>query len=445
MIYNVLDYGALGDGKTNDAPAIQKAIDDCCKAGGGQVYLPGGHTYFSGSLILRSNIDFHLEHGARLKASTNLSDYLEVESIYTKKSRKEPESNRPQDYTGEPRHFFITTWDCENVKISGSGIIDGSEEIFYGEISPYHIAGFYYPRIPVLLLQKIKALTICDVTLTGSAFWTVHLVGCNDVLIDGIRILNNLKMANCDGIDPDHCQNVRITNCHIECADDCIVLKNSHKHSEFGPCENIVVSNCTLISTSAAIKIGTESEDDFRNISVNNCTISNSNRGISLQLRDKGNIENVTFSNIQIQTRRFAPQWWGCGEPISITVLDRYAAKPSGTITNVHFENINCIGENGIFIYGSQKGKLQDISFRRIRVQLKKISRWPVDSWDLLPGENAGILHEKPNGFTCIRGENIRCEDVQIQCQDTIAPWYGKDFYQVDSDISILSQNIFQQ
>lgn len=137
------------------------------------------------------------------------------------------------------------------------------------------------------------------------------MVGCQDVLIDGIRILNNLKMVNCDGIDPDHCRNVRINNCHIESADDCIVFKTTEKNAYLGPCENIVVSNCTLTSTSAAIKFGTESVSDFRNITVTNCVISRTNRGISLMLRDGGNIENVTFANLHINTRMFSDQWWG--------------------------------------------------------------------------------------------------------------------------------------
>lgn len=142
-------------------------------------------------------------------------------------------------------------------------------------------------------------------------------------MIDGIRILNNLRMGSSDGIDPDHCQNVRIVNCHIESADDCM-LKNTEGAMEYGNCENIVVANCTLMSTSAAIKIGTESAALFNNIVVNNCNISKTNRGISLQLRDKGSIENAVFSNINIDTRHFSGEhWWGGAEPIAVTALPR--------------------------------------------------------------------------------------------------------------------------
>lgn len=117
-----------------------------------------------------------------------------------------------------------------------------------------------------------------------------------------------------------------------------------------------------MISTSAAIKFGTESEAPFRNISVTNCSIQRTNRAISLQLRDKGCIENVTFSNLNIDTRLFSKvHWWGEAEPITITAVKRNAQTNVGYIRNVRFQNINCVGENGILIYGDDS-KISGIS-----------------------------------------------------------------------------------
>ena len=285
MIYNVLDFGAKGNGITNDAPAIQQAIDTCNKAGGGRVVLSGGYIYKAGSILLKDNVEFHLEQGSRLKMSENKADFDEVEARYREEYRNTDlavPSYENCEYDGEPKNYFIMAKNAQNISITGFGVIDGSEENFYAERNEYFIEGTYYPRIPLLLLKEVKHLTITNVTLTKSAFWTVHMVGCEDVLIDGIRILNNRIMVNCDGIDPDHCRNVRISNCHIESADDCIVFKNSKKNMHLGACENIVVTNCTLHSTSAAIKFGTETESDFRNIIVTNCVISDTNRGISM-------------------------------------------------------------------------------------------------------------------------------------------------------------------
>jgi len=395
MIYNVLEYGAKGDGAANDASAIQKAIDDCSAAGGGRVLLSGGHVYRSGSLVLKSNVELHLEMGAVLKGSDSLEDF----NLFGARRSELKEVDIPTysmcDYSGKPTLYFLYAKDCENVAVTGFGKIDGNEAIFYGNVSPWHIDGSFYPRVPLLFLENVSHLTLQQVTLTGSAFWTTHLVGCSDVLIDGIRILNNLRLANCDGIDPDHCRNVRITNCHIQCADDCIVFKNTAGAMEYGPCENIVVSGCTLISTSAAIKFGSESEAPFRNITVENCCISRTNRAVSLQLRDKGSIENVIFSNINIETRMFSTEhWWGKAEPIAITAVKRREDTDIGFIRNVCFRNINAWGENGILIYGDEKMNIRNISFENVHIHLTRKTDWPKQYHDLRPNIDNTILED---------------------------------------------------
>lgn len=426
MIYNIEEYGAKGDGITNDAAAVQKAIDACFHNGGGRVLVPSGKIFKIGSIVLKSNVELHLESGAMLKASDKLEDFMALVPGVTAKSSTGVPSYINCEYAGKPFHYFIYAKDESCVSITGLGKIDGTEEIFHLVEGQYHIEGTYYPRIPMLLLENISQLTVKDVTLTNCGFWTLHMAGCYDVLIDGIRILNSLKMANSDGIDPDHCKNVRITNCHIECADDCIVFKNTGGYKEYGACENIVISGCTLISTSAAIKFGTESESDFRNIIVENCNISRSNRGISLQLRDGGNIENVLFSNINIETRRFSEQWWGRSEPIYITAMDRKAGVKAGRIKNVRFQNINCKGENGIFLSGSPDNYIEDISFDHVNITLEKTSKWPVDSYDVRPCEGDGIIKGKVNGIYLDYGKNIECNNMKVTVSDNMSEYVNK-------------------
>lgn len=425
MTYNVLDYGAAGDGAANDAAAIQTAIDACAATGGGRVLLPGGRVYRAGTIVLKSYVELHLESGAVLKGSDHLEDYNLFGtdlSILPGQSTAETPSYEKCDYSGSPVLFFLYAMDCEFVSITGLGTIDGNEEIFYGKVTPWHIDGAFYPRVPLLFLEDVRHLCILHVTLRRSAFWTTHMVGCSDVLIDGIRILNNLRLANCDGIDPDHCKNVRIVNCHIECADDCIVFKNTKNAAKYGPCENIVVADCTLTSTSAAIKFGTESEALFKNILIANCNISRTNRGISLQLRDCGNIENVTFSNLNIETRLFSKDhWWGKAEPIAITALNRNAGTAVGHIRNIRFQNISCDGENGILIYGEPSRNIQDIHFDNVSVRLRKVTDWPKDSLDLRPCESAGILKASLHGLFIRNAGTITFQDFTLEMSPELA------------------------
>lgn len=426
MIYNIVDFGAVGDGITNNAKAIQKAIDTCNEKGGGKVVVPAGNVFMTGSIVLKSNVEFHLEEGTILKASNRMEDYDAMEGMIASQIDSSVPSYVNCEYNGKPFQYFIYAKDAKNISFTGTGKIDGTEELYYGDIDQYHIEGSFYPRIPMMLIEKVSNLLIKDVILTRCGFWTVHLVGCVDVLIDSIKILNSLKMANSDGIDPDHCKNVKIINTYIECADDCLVFKNTKAFEEYGVCENIVVSGCTFISTSAAIKFGTESENTFRNILIENCSIERSNRGISLQLRDCGNIENVKFSNINIETRKFSNQWWGSAEPIYITAIDRKNGVKAGHIKNIKFENISCVSENGIFIMGSEDNFVENIAFDNIMLELKKTSKWKLEGNDIRPCEGEGILQKKINGFYCNYAKDIKATNLKVKVDDSMNEYIGE-------------------
>ncbi len=428
MIYDVQNYGAVGDGVHNDTAAIQAAVDDCAENGGGRVLLGGGHVYRSGTLILRSHVELHLEAGAVLKGSDHLEDY----NLRGRGPVSPADITRPTyencEYAGAPALYFIYAKDCEYISITGQGKIHGNEKIFHGTVTEWHIDGSFYPRVPMLFLEHVSHLTLHQITLTASAFWTVHLVGCEDVLIDGIRILNSLNMANCDGIDPDHCRNVRITGCHIECADDCIVFKNTASAMQYGSCENITVTGCTLTSTSAAIKFGTESEAPFRNIIVQNCNISRTNRGISLQLRDKGCIENVIFSGLNIDTRLFSPRhWWGKAEPIAITALRRKETTELGCIRNITFENINCTGENGILIYGDETSDISDIYFKNLSLTLTEKTSWPKNTKDLRPCIGSGLAEDTLHVLTAHNARNVTLENLRWRTEEAMQEYVAEE------------------
>ena len=255
--FNIHDFGAAGDAVTPDTRAIQAAIDACHTAGGGLVVVPAGRKYLTGTVALKSGVGLHVEGDATILAS-----------------------DRREDYPDESLPCLIAARGADRVSITGTGVIDGRAKAYVTEELPHiYRTALWRPRL--IGLVGCTRVAVRDIAIRDAPFWSLHLIGCEDVLIHGITILNDLKMPNADGIDPDHCRRVRITDCYIEAGDDCIVLKNTAAFAWCGPCEDIAVSGCTLVSTSAAIKIGTESVDDFRRITVEGCTIRQSHRGVS--------------------------------------------------------------------------------------------------------------------------------------------------------------------
>ena len=376
-IYDVTTAGAVGDGKTDDAQAIQRMIDRCSAEGGGRVLLPRNHVFMAGPLELKRNVELYLEATATLKAHPD-------ESIYHLSAFGKNE--------GEGMLWLYAN-DAENISITGKGTIHGNGIAFMGaeledsyELKPLADQTFD-PRPHVLTLTNVRNLSIRDVTIKEGAYWTVHLIGCNEAVIDGINLLNNLKIRNGDGIDIDHSKNVRIANCHITSGDDCICLKNRREFEQYGSCHDITVTNCVMSSRSCAIKIGSENMDSIYNVVFDNCIITGSNRGLGIQNRDEGTVTDVVFSNIQLDCRLWSDVWWGKAEPIYVTSYPRANGNHKdanwrfpkgqiegkcGEVSRIYFNNITATSENGCFVGGDVVGKVKDIYFNNVRVNLKK-------------------------------------------------------------------------
>ena len=374
-IYDVTAAGAVGDGKTDDAKAIQLTIDRCSAEGGGRVLFPRNHTFLAGPIELKSNVELHLEATATLKANPD-------ESIYQLSAFGE---NRGEGM------LWLYANDAENLSITGKGTIHGNGIAFMGkelddsyELKPLADQTFD-PRPHVLTLTAVKNLTIRDVSIKEGAYWTVHLIGCDGAVIDGIQLLNNLKIRNGDGIDIDHSKNVRIVNCHITSGDDCICLKNRREFEKYGSCHDITVTNCVMSSRSCAIKIGSENMDSIYNVVFDNCIITKSNRGLGIQNRDEGTVTDIIFSNIQLDCRLWSDVWWGKAEPIYVTSYPRANGNHKdanwrfpkgqiegkcGEVKRIRFYNISAISANGCFVGCDEVGKVDGISFDNVHIKL---------------------------------------------------------------------------
>lgn len=345
-IHSISDYGAQGDKKTNDGPAIQAAIDACSAAGGGTVYVPAGD-YFCGPLRLKSNVCLYLEIAATLWVSPDKEHYKD--------------GNR-----------FLYAEDEENVIIEGHGTIHGTgqEDLLRKRTDKRKERPAF--RVGILRFIRCHNVSIKDITIRYSDTWTLDLEFCRNVLITGINILNNYYRVNADGIDPVSCQSVRISNCHIVAGDDCIVCKTR----EGVPCEDIVVTNCTLESIATAVKIGTESPSDFRNIHFSNCVIRNSTVGIGMYIKDGATAERISFTNCSIETIR-EPELVGTSlqnsvYPIFVDIEKRNDDSRIGRIRDLTFADIDIVTDNGILIQGMTASKIENLVMRNINMRINR-------------------------------------------------------------------------
>ncbi len=439
-IFNIRDFGAVGDGKTNNAAAIQKAIDACNAAGGGTVLVAAGGIYLTGPFNVKSYITLQVEAGATILASPDAS-------LYNKSAFR--------DNKGEGT-IWIGGENLRQVTICGSGIIDGNGIAFMGaelgdsyELKPSNLVD---PRPHLLTMIGCNTLRIHDVTIKNSAYWTVHLVVCTDVAISDLSILNSVKIRNSDGIDLDHSKQVRINNCRIESGDDAICLKNRREYAEYGVCEDIVVDNCILTSSSCAVKIGSENMDSIRHVIINNCIIRN--RALGIQNRDEGTVTDVTFSNIQIETHLFSDTWWGKAEAISITAYRRASSNNKdagwrlpkgetegrvGNISNIYFNNIQAKGENGVYVSAESAEKITGIYFNQVDITLVKTTALKGGLYDRRPCKAAGIVETNTAGFYFDTAGSISISNCSVRRSGTLPDYFGKALEK--KNISLLKVN----
>ena len=388
-VFNVLQYGAIGDGVALDTPAIQRAIDAAAQAGGGAgVLVPRGHHYLIGTLELRGNIDFHLD--GELVISTN-----------------------PADYRGDG---VITALNAENLHITGNGSIAGRSLSFmaaYDKTNEWWRFKEWRPKL--FILTGCTNLEVRDLTFGDAPFWGLHLLGCKNVLVDHVTVRNRLDVPNCDGIDPDHCQDVEIRNCDITCGDDAIVVKTTRQTNDFGPCANIRVHDCVLQTQDSGLKIGTETTSDIHDILFERCTILTGSRGLTIQLRDEGNVYNITFRDIKFTSRYYSDPWWGRGEAISFTALPRTNTTVPGCLSNVVVQNVTGQAENSIRVNGTRESHVRDVHFENVSVTFDRWTKYQGGLFDNRPTRVYEPIERHGNpGFSIRNADNVTLNKCSV-------------------------------
>jgi hypothetical protein len=432
-VFNVRDHGARGDKTTSDTRAIQATIDACSKAGGGTVCLPSGD-YLSGTLRLRSHITLCLENGATLWASADRSEYEMVDA------------GRLPD--GNP--YLLVADNAEHVSITGAGAIHGQGTADWNRRRGVHSdrsPEFFKWRIGVMCLKNCTHVVIDGITILCSQTWTIHLMQCRDVFLQGLAIHNNYYRSTTDGIDVESCRDVHIANCHITAGDDCICLKSFGGH----PCENVVVTNCTVESIATAIKVGTGSNGDFRDIHVSNCAVRNSTVGIGLYIKDGGTAERVTFSDISIVTIEDVSQvedyLKNSVYPIFVDVEKRSEASPIGAIRDLAFRGIHIHSDNGSLIQGMRESPIRNLVLRDITTRVDKPfdygKRKKHGGGSSNPKDDRKAVYaQKPSYFTLAYVEGLVVDNLCLLVDDAVFAQFPRSVLSVNETTDGLLCNL---
>ncbi|HVM59952.1 MAG TPA: glycoside hydrolase family 28 protein [Verrucomicrobiae bacterium] len=382
--FNVTTFGASSDGQTMCTEAIHKAIDAAASRGGGTVFFPSG-TYLTGPIHLQSHITLYLDAGATIKFSTNFDDYLPMV---------------PSRWEGISVTNFsplISAFQASDVAIVGRGTLDGQgkawwdflhnlrgnkdaprskwqdefarlnqdriTELNYGPLN----VGFLRP--PFIQMWECTNVLVDGVTIRNSPFWNVTPVYCENVTVHGVSIISPAKSPNTDGINPDSCRNVHISDCLLDVGDDCITIKSGRDADgrRIGkPAENYVIDNCTLLH-GHGLSIGSEMSGGVRNIAIANCIFENTDNGIRIKsTRGRGGvIEDVRISNLVMRNIR--------DDVLVLTTFYRKSdpepvSERTPIFRNIHFNGITGSGKVTCEVTGLAEMPVEDVTFSDIQL-----------------------------------------------------------------------------
>lgn len=417
--YNVTAFGALPDGITNNAVAIQLAIDRAANNGGGRVVVPRGR-FATGPIHLRSNIEFFIHEEAVLLGSIHILDYRVNGKILP----------------------LISCNGAHNVSINGKGLVDGQSDYLMADIfarlragtlqdPSWKEVGEWFKRRPgeqsrprLIDFFKCENVAVKNIRIQNGTGWVQDYRKCNNVVIDSIDVFSNTYWNN-DGIDITDSRNVRITNCRVNSADDGICLKSEDRDSR---CENVYIANCKIRSSANAVKLGTSSYGGFKNITVRDIDVWDTYRSaIALETVDGGVLENVDVQNIKGSNT---------GNAVFIRLGHRNKDSLISKLRNVYIANIKVQVPKGKPDAGyPNEGPL--LKYPPGYVKDPSSPYKSVSPWNHSTIDTTAVLYPHnvfPSSITGLPGhevENVTLENISISYEGGGDP--GINFFPVDS------------
>lgn len=381
---NVRDFGAKGDGKTDDTCAIQAAIMACPK--NSRVLVPAG-TYKIVSLFLKSDLTLELSKGAVLSAFTAREKFPVFPGVI--ESYDEKDEYNLGSWEGNPLDMFtgiITGINAENIVITGEGTIDGCADFDNWWFEPKIRKIAWRPRL--VFISHCKNVMLHGITVKNSPSWTLHPYFSSNLKFIDVKISNPFNSHNTDGLDPESCSGVEVIGTHISVGDDCIAIKSGKIYMGRKlkkPTENMTVRQCCMRDGHGAVTVGSEIAAGVKNVTIKDCLFMNTDRGLRVKTRrGRGKdsvLDNITFEDIHmdnVMTPFVVNSFYFCDPDGRTEYVSSKSPLPvddrTPSIKRLAFRNIkadNC-HVAAAYITGLPEQKIECLTFENVDVNYAK-------------------------------------------------------------------------
>ena len=460
----ITDFGGIGDGTYQNTEAFDKAINALSEKGGGKLIVPAG-IWYTGPIVLKSNINLHLEDRAIILFSPDKDLYPLVETSFEGLDTRRCQSP-------------IWGKDLTNIAITGSGAIDGNGHFWRplkkGKVSESYwkqatskggafkrddywmpsaqylhgdtISDMNVPRHftteeewnsvrdflrPVMIsLQNCKDVYLQGVIFQNSPAWNIHPLMCENIIIDGVQVRNPAYAQNGDGLDLESCKNTIIVNSSFDVGDDGICIKsgkNEDGRKRGIPCENVIVDNCTVYKGHGGFVVGSEMSGGAKNIVVSNCQFLGTDVGLRFKsTRGRGGVvEKIYISNvsmIDIATEPIHFNLYYGGKSVvedledETTVVQQEELPPvdetTPTFRDIFIKNVYCSNaRKAMYFYGLPEQNIDNIQIEDIVIH-STLGAELRESKNIIL-KNVGIFPQKGEAVQLGNVKNVVIENLK--------------------------------